>query len=842
MTHANCVALAPQIGLDHVDLSGRNFESNYVPGCTVYDGQYGNDLHSNSAFPNGSYAQTPGNDQFVICDVTNDPSLLASPTCGDVKHIYQSSACCGSPLGNAKEIVNSGLWHITYNTPSPPPPHAPPMAPQTEAEHNTRLLDMASAWCADKAAATATYGHINTWITTGVTDMSGLFCASSYTSDGSVNCRSMSNCKCSKSDFDDCYDQWEGVDLSNWDTSQVTTMAGMFSSNKKFNAPLRNWDTSKVTDMSYMFYDTDRFNQDISHFVTSSVTTMESMFKWGDSFNQDLITWDTSSVTTMKELFYGQSNFNGDVSNWDTSNVTDMTRLFQTCKKFTGDVSAWDTSSVTNMHGTFCDNYLFQSDLSNWDVSKVTDMGQMFQSTCYATIPTSWDTSKVTHMNAMFHNHGFGEECAQNSVGGYGMEQLPPNFDTSSVITMRQMFDNSKYAGHVDMFDTSSVVEMYRMFYKNEDFNHPIDFDISSIGTKDQIVSVLPDTSTYQRVDGFDKIFDETSIAECTMKDTYDNLLQTDIHNLWYYGYGGSYLRTLCRAYGTVLQTIHFKLNVTGTSIENSVCSNNASCAVPRLSGGYFVKNGPQMVFENGLWNYVHHFPLSELPGTDIGYKFAWGDNVAADWGNSESQASLQACGNSDNTYDRQTRIPEGHYVIEQTFEDCKASGPLAGDPAFVWSSPPPSPPPEPPSPPPPSPPAPAPPPAPMTLGTFQWQYKCRDGVYYHSCWESEMSWKITCTKDGTATDVIPTQDIVSHWNAGGLLPFEPVLAASGSTCIMTLFDSFGDGWVGDRPGQIIIHGFSTIAYTDENGATVDMFDTLTFTAGHEKSYTFTML
>ena len=102
------------------------------------------------------------------------------------------------------------------------------------------------------------------------------------------------------------------------------------------------------------------------------------------------------------------------------------------------------------------------------------------------------------------------------------------------------------------------------------------------------------------------------------------------------------------------------------------------------------------------------------------------------------------------------------------------------------------------------------------------------------------MSWKITCTKDGIATDVIPTQGIVSHWNAvpRGLLPFEPVLAASGSTCVMTLYDTYGDGW---GQGRIIIHGFSTIAY-DENGATVDMFDTLTFGDGDEKKYTFTML
>ena len=34
------------------------------------------------------------------------------------------------------------------------------------------------AWLSDSAAAEATYGHISTWDTSGVTDMSYLFCSS----------------------------------------------------------------------------------------------------------------------------------------------------------------------------------------------------------------------------------------------------------------------------------------------------------------------------------------------------------------------------------------------------------------------------------------------------------------------------------------------------------------------------------------------------------------------------------------------------------------------------------------------------------------------------------------
>jgi surface protein len=53
--------------------------------------------------------------------------------------------------------------------------------------------------------------------------------------------------------FNECK-SLEKLDISGWDTSNVTNMSFMFSdceSLKKLN--ISNWDTSKVYDMSYMF-------------------------------------------------------------------------------------------------------------------------------------------------------------------------------------------------------------------------------------------------------------------------------------------------------------------------------------------------------------------------------------------------------------------------------------------------------------------------------------------------------------------------------------------------------------------------------------------------------------
>ena len=91
--------------------------------------------------------------------------------------------------------------------------------------------------------------------------------------------------------------------IETWDTSNVTDMTGMFMGSANFNHDISSWDTSKVRNMSFMFACTSCFNQDINGWDTSKVTDMNCMFFAADAFDQDIGRWDTSKVTNMKGMF-----------------------------------------------------------------------------------------------------------------------------------------------------------------------------------------------------------------------------------------------------------------------------------------------------------------------------------------------------------------------------------------------------------------------------------------------------------------------------------------------------------------------------------------------------------
>ena len=227
------------------------------------------------------------------------------------------------------------------------------------------------------------------------------------------------------------------VDLTNFNTSNVTNMKGMFYSSKFTSIDVSSLDTSNVTNMSYMFGGTKATSLILNGLNTSKVTDMSSMFWASYDTSLDLSMLDTSKVTTMNRMFYAARSTSLDLSNFDTSNVTDMGHMFINSYATTIDVSSFNTSKVTNMEKMFSTTKATSIDASNFDTSNVTNMAGMFGWSSATVIDiSSFDTSKVTNMSSMFSS-------PSTTSAPLKTIYVSSKFVTTAVTESSNMFQNS---------------------------------------------------------------------------------------------------------------------------------------------------------------------------------------------------------------------------------------------------------------------------------------------------------------------------------------------------------------------------------------------------------------
>jgi len=119
---------------------------------------------------------------------------------------------------------------------------------------DSTLRTAVDAWLSNPTAAEATYGHISTWDTSGVTDMNHLF-------------------RGRKGSFND-----DISDISAWDTSSVKTMEDMFK-DSVFNRPIGEWSIEAVTSMKEMFDGASAFDQDLGWCVDNDAILTEAFKK-----------------------------------------------------------------------------------------------------------------------------------------------------------------------------------------------------------------------------------------------------------------------------------------------------------------------------------------------------------------------------------------------------------------------------------------------------------------------------------------------------------------------------------------------------------------------------------
>ena len=193
--------------------------------------------------------------------------------------------------------------------------------------------------------------------------------------------------------------------ISNWNTSLITDMTGLFEGKSSFNANIGGWNTGSVTNMHQMFNGATAFNQDIGSWDVSDVADMYQMFGSASSFNQNIGSWNTGSVTDMSGMFMNASAFNQPVGDWNTGSVVDMSGMFESVSAFNQPIGEWNTGSVADMNGMFRSASAFNQPIGEWATGSVADMSGMFESASAFNQPIGeWDTDSVTDMSSMFES------------------------------------------------------------------------------------------------------------------------------------------------------------------------------------------------------------------------------------------------------------------------------------------------------------------------------------------------------------------------------------------------------------------------------------------------------
>ena len=251
-------------------------------------------------------------------------------------------------------------------------------------------------------------------------------------------------------------------DLSNFDTSLVTSMRSMFNSCKSLTSlNLSNFNTSLVENMLGMFKEcTSLISLNLGNFDTSKVTNMYWMFCNSTKLSYlNLENFNTSKVEYMHNMFEGCKSLTSlNLDNFDTSKVKNMYRSFCECSSLISlNLYNFDTSQVTCMRSMFygCSS-LISLNVSNFNTTKVNWINHIFYK-CSSLVSldlSSFNTSKFTDTRSMF------EGCL--SLTSLNL----PNFDTSKVTWINDIFRGCENLEYINLknYDETKLIKYSNTF------------------------------------------------------------------------------------------------------------------------------------------------------------------------------------------------------------------------------------------------------------------------------------------------------------------------------------------------------------------------------------------
>jgi len=281
---------------------------------------------------------------------------------------------------------------------------------------------------------------VSSWDTDNVTNMFGMFAYAPVTEIKGLSSLEMNKVENMVGMF--AYSSFEEIDLSNKDLSNVQNMMMMFAGSQAKTLNMSNVDARNVTNIANMFTYLDFESGELV-----APCTIETINMGGANF---------SSVTDMSYMFFGSSIKTLNLSNIDASSVENTTYMVAGASAETINMSGANFSSVTDMSNMFNSTQSKTINVTDMDTSNVIDMGGMFADLNGLEKEiiglNTLNTSNVIDMGGMFN-------------GLKTSEIVLTNWDTSKVEDMSYMFEESRINKiNLSGLNANNVINMSSMF------------------------------------------------------------------------------------------------------------------------------------------------------------------------------------------------------------------------------------------------------------------------------------------------------------------------------------------------------------------------------------------
>ena len=149
------------------------------------------------------------------------------------------------------------------------------------------------------------------------------------------------------------------------------------NNNKSF-LDLTDLDISELDNLSYIFYGSNMEVVDISGWDTSNVTTMENMFCFCDKLKNiiGIENLDVSKLESANSMFYCCKNLvELDLTNWNPISLENAYEMFSSCSnlKIIKNIENWQLPNIKSVRQMFYKCAKLDVDLSNWNLTNIKD-------------------------------------------------------------------------------------------------------------------------------------------------------------------------------------------------------------------------------------------------------------------------------------------------------------------------------------------------------------------------------------------------------------------------------------------------------------------------------------